>query len=289
MRYLDSVKLFPLTLIALGCAFYFLPNWSTEAPVDTILTISTFLYAIFLGFFLDRAKSRFNRVRELVSSEDATWLSLSEVAGFFGPTFQKKINTLIDKYYIVAYDYYLEGYYRPSAPVLSKVYDAFDALDLTVHDSGAADMFDDAVVLLNNIEERRNESNVVTSEQLNAAQWLLVVLLATVIILSLVFVRTPDLFSFIAITLLATALVTPLFILRDLQSFNFGGNQLMEESGQEVLESIGKKRYYNYYQVKRGVNRPPINVTYRLGVHKPGEKQKIVTIKAGEPFPRTIA
>ena len=152
MRYLDSVKLFPITLIVFGSGFYYLPNWTTGAPVDTILTISTFLYAIFLGFFLDRSKSRFNRVRELVSSEDATWLSLSEIAGFFGPTFQKKVDQLIDKYYIVAYDYYLEGYYRPSAPVLSKVYDAFDSLDLTAHDSGAVDVFDDAIGLLNNIE-----------------------------------------------------------------------------------------------------------------------------------------
>jgi hypothetical protein len=57
---------------------------------------------------------------------------------------------------------------------------------------------------------------------------------------------------------------------------HLGGNQMAEESGQEVFEFMGKLRYYSKSSVDQGINKIPKNIKrYRLGLHKPGEKENI--------------
>ena len=55
----------------------------------------------------------------------------------------------------------------------------------------------------------------------------------------------PALYSRVVTVLLSTVLVLVLLMLRDLQNLMHGGQNLLEESGQEVFEIIGKPRYYN--------------------------------------------
>ena len=68
---------------------------------------------------------------------------------------------------------------------------------------------------------------------------------------------------------------------RDLQNFMLGGKRLLEESGQEVFEYMGKPRYYHQMHLENGINKVPANVKmYRLGSHEPGaEEFKIKTVK----------
>ncbi len=55
---------------------------------------------------------------------------------------------------------------------------------------------------------------------------------------------------------------------------------ILAESGQEVLESIGLKRYYSQHFLDEGVETIPDFVKeYRLGLHKPGEKPEIKLVK----------
>lgn len=279
MRYIDSVRAAAPIALAVLIAFYVVPDFTTDAPVETIVTISTFLYAVLAGFFLDRAKTRFNRVREIVSAEDALWLSLNEISSFFGKSFEKKFTKIIDRYYIASYDYYLENYYQPTSEILSEAYDLLDTVEAKSSKGAQQDLFDDAVLFLSEIEEKRNESNTVTSEGIGSVQWIILASLSVIMIISIFTFRTDDLFSLITTVVFSTALLLILTILRDLHTFNYGGSRLLEESGQEVLEAIGAGRYYNKHQVKRGINRLPKNKEYRLGLHMPGEKHNIIVVK----------
>ena len=66
-------------------------------------------------------------------------------------------------------------------------------------------------------------------------------------------------------------LVLILLIMRELEDLSLGGENLLEESGQEVLEVLGKSRYYNQEFVRTGISKIPSWVkTYRLGLQKPG-------------------
>ncbi len=71
-----------------------------------------------------------------------------------------------------------------------------------------------------------------------------------------------------------------LLIIRDLQNLRLMDDLVTIESGQEVLECLGKMRYYPESYLKKGMTEVPETVKeYRLGKHKPGEKFKIKVIK----------
>ena len=73
--------------------------------------------------------------------------------------------------------------------------------------------------------------------------------------------------------------VLVILLVRDFQNQRFGGSWLLVESGEEVLEVMGKLRYYPEIYVKTGDMKIPDYVKkYRLGLHKPGEKPKIKVV-----------
>ena len=64
--------------------------------------------------------------------------------------------------------------------------------------------------------------------------------------------------------------------MRDLEKLRLAGQIMMNESGQGVLECIGKMRYYNKHYLSEGTVHIPKHVKkYRLGLHGPGEKINI--------------
>jgi hypothetical protein len=82
-------------------------------------------------------------------------------------------------------------------------------------------------------------------------------------------------FNKINFVLLPTVLILILLILRDFSRLMLGGGAFLEESGQEVLEAIGKPRYYNNFYVKSGISKVPKSVRqYRLGLHTPGSSER---------------
>jgi len=80
---------------------------------------------------------------------------------------------------------------------------------------------------------------------------------------------------------LSTVVVLVILLIRDLQNLIIGKYELLEESGQEVLEFIGKKRYYHIDYLMSGFNSVPKSVKeYRVGLHEPGsETHKIKIVK----------
>ena len=102
-----------------------------------------------------------------------------------------------------------------------------------------------------------------------------ILLLSLIILISLFSMRGHDIVSSTIVILLSTVLVIILLTIRDLQNIKYGGKAPMLESVQEVLEAMGKLRYYNVWTASV----PKDLKKYRLGMHKPGEKSKIKIIE----------
>ena len=111
---------------------------------------------------------------------------------------------------------------------------------------------------------------------------MILITLSGIIIFSLFYIKTSSLHSPIVTILFSTTIILVLLTLRDLQKLRLNGNMLVFESGEQVLESIGKLRYYNQRDLKKGSVKVPKHIKkYRLGLHKPGEKFniKIINVK----------
>lgn len=277
MGYINSVKGGLIAFIFFIVLSYVIPGKGASSEVETILMVSTFLFAIFSGFFISRLGSRYDQIKDLTAEEDAHWLSLFKTSIFYGKKFVERIRELIDQYYIVAFDFDLGASYKHNAIYLHKVYDELRAVKIT--NSKAETLIQNMVGYLSSIEDTRNRSSVLYLEKLTKGQWGILFSLAGIIIYSIFYIKSPSVYSQVVTVLLSTILVIVLLIIRDLTHFKLYGMMVVTESGQEIFDDIGKERYFNKKFHPEALKHLPKNVKkYRLGLHKPGEKIKIKMI-----------
>ncbi|KKR89577.1 MAG: hypothetical protein UU36_C0023G0001, partial [Candidatus Uhrbacteria bacterium GW2011_GWE2_41_1153] len=217
-------------------------------------------------------------IRSLVAQEDALLLCIYKTSQFFGIAFSKKIASLIDRYYIEAYDAPLSpDVYLRNAPIYLSMWDEIRKLKKQKSDA----LLETYMGQLQDLEISRNTSSVVARENMGFGHWTILIILVFIILISLSILRTEELTSTMISILFSSSLILILLIMRDLQNLMLGGKQIVEESGQEVLAFVGKKQYYNKYLVKQGISSIPKGINeYRLGLHKPGaEKKEIIIVK----------
>ncbi len=279
-RYIFAIQGGIIALIIFAIATIFIPGQGPLADVQIILTASTFLFAILAGFFISRSNNRYDEIRSEVAEEDALILSIYRMSDFFGDSFQKKISGHIDDYYIEAMDFDVGAGYKNTTPHMEKIYQAFHALK-KIKDSKIEDLYDDIFMLLSDLEESRNKASVLRHEKMTYGQWAILIVLVSIIIFCLFFLKIPAVYSQVITVMLSTTLVLVLLFLRDIQNLRLYGEHFLLESAEEVFESIGKERYYPEYYFNEGfLKEVPEHVKqYRLGTHQPGEKHKIKLIK----------
>ncbi len=275
--YVNSIKGSTIAFILFVLLVQVISGKGPSSDVEILLTISTFLFAIFGGFYISRLNSRHNTIREIIMNEDAYMLSLYKNAELLGKTFAKKVAKHIDTYYIIAFDYTVdfsvgEFYYKYNAPQLFKIYDELGKLPKSKRDDSA---YQNVLSYLATIEEGRNKSSVLDQERLSKGQWMILIFLAAIIIVNMFVLKTDTFFSHTVTVLLLTAVVLVLLTLRDLHNLKLSNEDSLLESGQEVLEFIGIKRYYHKQYLERKVTIPDHVKTVRVGYHKIGEKHDI--------------
>lgn len=268
MKYISATKGATMVLPVFVILALVIPKHESLPSVELILTISTFLFAIISGFYISRLTTRYDQIRNLLASEDASLLSLYKMAQMFGNAFAKRIANLIDAYYVVSYDFTLSN---PAYKLSAKYYLAMWDEVRTVKKKEPPGAYEGMMAQLASIENFRNASATIATERLSLAQWGTLVFLSVIILLSIFDLAQPHWYIQTSVVLFSTILILIILLIRDLQQLMLGGKSLLEESGQEVLEFIGKKRYYQNVFVKSGISRIPDFVKeYRLGLHEPG-------------------
>ncbi|MCK9186279.1 hypothetical protein M0P48_02470 [Candidatus Gracilibacteria bacterium] len=276
MKYIDAITGSLISVVFFIPMSIYINGVGSTPVIETLLTISSFLFAILAGFFISRLNSRYDQIRELISNEDAYFYSLFKTAKVYGKKFADDIAKSIDNYYIACFENELTDYYKHTAPYLDDLYKTLNALKGKNGDNLYANMFS----ILLSIELVRNKNSVISKERLTKGQWLVLICLAIVILFCLLYINTNQIFFQLIMVLVSAVLVLVLLTLRDLQNLRLGGKLMpVLESGQEVLESIGKLRYYNKTLAKKGIMEIPKEIKhYRLGLHKPGEKANVKII-----------
>lgn len=266
MRYISATKGAVMVLPVFIVLALVIPKHESLPSAELILTISTFLFAIISGFYISRLATRYDQIRNLIASEDASFLCLYKMAQMFGSTFAKRIANLMDAYYIVSYDHSLsDPAYKQSAKYYLALWDEVRTVKTKEPDGAYNAMMDQLV----DIEKDRNASAAIASERLSPAQWGMLILLSMIILVSVFDLVQSHWYIQFSVVLFSSILVLILLLTRDLQHLMIGGKALLEESGQEVLEFIGKKRYYHQKFIQNGTSRVPEFVKeYRLGLHE---------------------
>mgnify|MGYP006418373433 CR=1 FL=1 len=272
MKYIHALKGGLLALIIFAIAAYVIQGKGPSEKIEIILTISTFLFAILSGFFISRLNTRFNTIREVTAAEDAHWLTLYKTSTLYGKSFSKKIANIIEKYFMICFDHTIAINYAPTTKNFLSLYDELNKIKKYRGESSFQSMLTD----ISAIEENRNKSSVLVAEQVSKGQWTILISLTGIITFCIFYLKIPEFYSQIITVILSTILILVLLMIRDLHNLRLGGDLLAVESGQEILESIGKLRYYGKPYSTADI--PKYVKKFRLGFHEPGEKPKIKTV-----------
>ena len=266
MKYVHASKGATFALIVFAVVAYLVPGGGQSEGVQLLFGVSTFLFAILVGFYLSRTNARFDQVRELIAVEDAKWMNIHDMSKYLSTDFQEKSVDIIDNYYIAAFDYQIGDHHRETEKYINQ----FQEILMNEHegDFKTNDAFGNISDQLAAIEESRSKISVICLEKLTRGQWGILFALAGIIIFSIFYLKSPELASNVIAVLLATVLVLVFLIMRDLQNFFLGGKGMVEESSQEVFEEIGRLRYYSKQYLKTHKVTFPRNIKeYRVGYH----------------------
>jgi hypothetical protein len=250
-----------------------------DDEVNMALTVSSFMFAILAGFFITRLNIRYDKIVESIAEEDAAWISLYQTSKIIKPSFAKHMADLIDRYYVISYDYYIGNSYKATAPIYFQVFDDFSNLKIknTIKINAANQAF---LTKLQDVEGCRNMTSIYVEQKITKGQWMALIALALIMIVCLFTIKSISPFSQLITVLLSTTIVLVLLIIHDLQLIKIAGQEVLLESGLEVFDFIGKKRYFHRDHISSGRYKIPNNVDYRVGIHKIGETPKIVLVKA---------
>ena len=96
---IKNIQYLLLVLFLALIYIYFNFDFGAENTDKIFITITTFFFSIFTGFFITRQGSRYTKIREIISNFDGKMSGTYRVAGNISPDIQEKIGVIIKNHY----------------------------------------------------------------------------------------------------------------------------------------------------------------------------------------------
>jgi hypothetical protein len=234
---------FILIFLILSAVYYYGLLGTTD--IDNIfVTLSTFLFALFMGFFISRQSGRYGEIRKLIADFDGNMSSVYRAFGHYGKGPQKKAGEIIKHHYQMivenGWDY----------PFLNKTTTLTDLQNLTgetvekVGTSGVRGAITTRMALaLHEAQKLRKNMVALREERIPKFQWMLTYILTAV--LGLTVSAIPSSHLLLGSAIKAAFIVSVLVVVVLLKRFDelklFEGT-IGENSAQDVVDIIAGKK-----------------------------------------------
>jgi len=239
MKHYFTLVLIVVVLPVLSWVYY---TVEIAEPVDRVfLSISTFLYSIFTGFFISRQASRFNKVRETVTKFDGLMSNMYRTSGHISATLQKDMGEVIKAHYEKIFQTKQWNYhFEHKSTTLSSIHRLLDkhikedkVTKLSNQSIGAI------VKSLGVAQDVRKSMLALNRERVPVEQWVLILffvmmLIATVSAMESVGVLLPAILK----AAFVISVLSVMFILYRLNNLAFTEDLMGAESAQDVLDII---------------------------------------------------
>ncbi len=220
MKYRSIYLELGLTFIFFIVVAIFCRGNGLSSNMDKVLSISTFLFAIILGFSIANRKQRLNSIRTLLRKNDAIILSIYEASKVQSKEVTDKIRKLIDNMLIQQIDYKLLDFDK-TTPELIKLFDYSYEFNPKTSDPTA---LEGKKMMMTNCEELfANQKAVIywVKDTMMFFEWISMLILCAIIIICIYSLNDGSVLMVVTIPLLATAIVLLLFVLRDIDNLRW--------------------------------------------------------------------
>lgn len=236
----NFLKIFTVVLFGVLTVVYYYFNFIGE--VDKVfLTLTTFLFAIFAGFFVSRQGARYSDIRSKIANFDGDMSSIYRTSGHLGDSVQKEIGKIIENHYKLilenkAWDYH---FLHKSTTITS----IHQLLENVISDKALSNLKNAALGrIINTLYDLQiNRKNMVElyQERIPSFQWGLIYFLAIMLFFSIssipsqfLFVQTSLKSAFVCVIVVVVAL------LKQLDRLQFFEGIIGEKSAQDILDII---------------------------------------------------
>lgn len=243
MKNIKLIAQIIITFIIFIGLYYFIP---AKGSLDkTFITISTFVFTIFTGFFISRQGNRYSEIRKSVSSIDGNFSSIYRSSGHLGIETQEKTGQIIKIYYQNILDSKIWNYnLKNKTSTLTDIHKLLDSVASgTLSPIGNAAVARIMLGLGNNQIERKNLV-ALCEERIPMFQWITTYFLSFTLLFTL-FIAIPS-YNLIAESFIkgvfSTSVIIIIILLKQLDRLELFEGIIGEHSARDVVEIIDNKK-----------------------------------------------
>lgn len=233
-----------LLLLAFFALFYLVDLLLPE-PETTFLTVSTFLFAIFAGFFTSRQSTRHEDLRERIAQFDGNLTSIYRAAGTLDDDLQHHLGIMIKEHYSkilssMRWDYH----FNKKSETISNIHNILkEKISGKSFDDLGKSVLAQVEWSLRDLQRVRKDQVSIYQERIPVPQWLLLYILAFILVATIMTIPSYLLF-FPALlkSAFATSVVSVLYLLNRLDNFAFFEGVIGESSARDVIAVIDGNR-----------------------------------------------
>ena len=125
--------------------------------------------------------------------------------------------------------------------------------------------FTNFLPILNEVTTAREKLFMYGKDRLDKLEWVVLLSLATILMISIMVIRVPNLSSLLLSGILISAVIILLLLLKDLNDLSFGEETISFEPYETIFDVIGMPRFYLKRDIKSKRITPPKDKKYRVG------------------------
>jgi hypothetical protein len=241
---------------------FILPTWNSQ-HIELILIPATFLFGTLYGFEIFIVLDNFSQLKKLLAKETANLVYIYHIAKTIDGSFAKQLEEKIENYILTSIDYSLKYHISSTDQDFSSIAEPLEKMEIkeTKHKIALEAIHRG----FHNIVDARYQLSQVAPREVGIPEWIMLILLGAILIVELFLGRDVDPISKVSLAVFAATVVGTLFLLDEADSNHIQETRLEYEIFNQVLEDIGKSRYYPKFAIRKGIIRLKKKGIYRIG------------------------
>lgn len=234
----------PLIFLGLSVLYYYQPFGYID-NYEILLTISTFLFSIFTGFFIARQGSRYSDIRDRITEFDGNMSSIYRQFSHLENKPQDEVKSIIKKHYDQIFEHQAWDYnFTHKSTTITSIH---KLLERSVAGQSLPSLATLALArilsALRSLQQIRKSMIALHHERIPRFQWIPLYFLAGVLFLTLSVIPSQGMiYSSILKGAFASSIVFVFILLRKFDRLEFFEKTIGEESAQDILDIFTGKR-----------------------------------------------
>lgn len=229
-----------LIFIVLSYVYYNL-GFGAESTDKVFITISTFFFSIFTGFYITRQASRYTKIREIISTFDGKMSGIYRVSGNISPQSQNRIGEIISAHYekiieTSSWDYH----FTHKSNTITSIHNILEAeIGSNKQESLRNQSVGRVLGNLGDCQVLRKNMVMIYQERIPSFQWFSIVFFMFILLATVTVIPSSGfLLGSILKSAFVVSIVSVVFILYNLDNLHLFESFIGENSAKDVVDLI---------------------------------------------------